>query len=47
MPQPMRVFTAGIGFDQTGRPDMSKAKRPMLPEYTYTRSPSVTGVSEK
>ena len=30
----MRDFTAGIGFDQTGFPDMSKANRPMLPEYT-------------
>ena len=43
----MRVFTAGIGFDHTARPDMSKAKSPRLPEYTYTRSPSVIGVSEK
>ena len=33
-PQPMRVFTAGIGVDQTGLPAMSNANSPMLPEYT-------------
>ena len=35
-----------MGFDHTGLPFMSKANKPALPEYTYTRSPSVAGVSD-
>ena len=27
-PQPVRIFSAGIGFDQSGLPFMSKAKSP-------------------
>src|ERR1700730_4596985 len=45
-PNPLRTLMAPIGFDQRGFPFMSNAKRPMFPKYAYTRSPSVTGVSE-
>ena len=46
VPHPYRVLNGPIGFDQTGVPFMSNTKRPTVPKYAYTRSPSVTGVSD-
>src|SRR6266508_2862655 len=43
---PVRTLNGPIGFVQSALPLMSNAKRPRLPKYAYTRSPSVAGVSD-
>src|SRR5262245_9100141 len=46
VPQPFLILKLPHFFDHSSLPSMSKQNRPRLPKEAYTRSPSVTGVSE-